>query len=100
MFLNVNFRRFLFGKTPPKSEKNLQNCTDYFQRDRLIKYADKSLNSRWTCTAQFDLFFPEPKDAPHIVFNTIDTKEKNLFDVPLEYIPSQEMRREAWSKIL
>jgi len=85
--------RFLFGKIPPKSE---QNCsTDY---DQVIKYDDKSFKSRWYCTAQFDLFFPEPAEAPHF-FGQSDYKN-NLFDMSLEYFTTLNEQREDWSKML
>jgi len=51
------------------------------------------MKARWYCAAQFDLFFPEPMDAPHIVYHSQEELEKNLFDIiPQEYLP------EAWSK--
>jgi len=96
-------RRFFFGRFPPKSERNC--ATDYSQA---INYTDKSTNSRWYCRAQFDLLFPEPKDAPHIVHhsqisginNLYNPVDRNLFDVSLEYITSTSDVREEWSKIL
>jgi len=88
--------RFFFGKIPPKSE---QNCT--IEYDEILKYSDKSFTSRWYCTAHFDLFFPEPVDAPHIVYH-YDVKGfelRSLFDVSYEYtrIPPP---MDSWSKIL
>jgi len=91
-------RRFFYGKTPPKSK---QNCSlDY---DQFIKYTDKSINARWTCSAQFDLFFPEHVDAPQIVSHSqhlfeyfYSSQEKSLFYAA----PSDEYLREAWSKLL
>jgi len=90
----IKSRRFLFGKIPPKSEQTFNTYYDMFDQDG--KYTDKSVNARWTCTAQFDLFFPEPEDAPHIIFHSqsIFWKEKNLFDTITEGILGT-----AWSKI-
>jgi len=96
--------RFFFGKIPPKSE---QNCsTDYSQA---VKYAEKSMKARWYCTAQFDLFFPEDMDAPHIVYHSQRFKEKNghssqpsehnlLFDIAPEHITFHRKKRNGWSK--
>jgi len=68
--------RFLFGKIPPKST---QNCSiDYSQ---FVHISDKPLATRWYCTAQLDLFFPEPKDAPHIVKHSQRSQEEYLFDI-------------------
>jgi len=88
--------RFLFGKIPPKAE---QNCrTDYSQ---FIKYTDKSVKSRWYCMAQFDLFFPEPEDAPHIVEYSQYLRGRNLlFDTAAADIRSYGMPKEGPSKIL
>jgi len=99
--------RFFFGKIPSQSERNCK--TNYTQA---IKYTDKSFNARWTCTAQFDLFFPEPLEAPHIILQsqrsgihfsptrgTRTPENKNLFDINLEYISALEEYREDWSKI-
>jgi len=100
--------RFFFGKIPLQSNSK-QNCTiDY---SKVIEYTDKSFNARWYCTAQFDLFFPEPEDAPHIVYHSqmttfsyygIDPEATNLFDIDLEHIGALTLRyyREDWSKIL
>jgi len=95
-------RRFFYGKFPPKSQK----CSlDYEQLNILynIKYTDKSTNARWTCSAQFDLFFPEHVDAPQIVSHSqhpfqmlYSSQEKSLFYAP----PSDEYLREAWGKLL
>jgi len=94
-FLIVNFRRYVFGKIPRKSEYDC--ATD----DLLsVNYTDKSVNARWYCTAQIDLFFPEHTKAPHIVYNTQRLKERNMFDISLKDISSQKRAREAWSKIL
>jgi len=52
---------------------------------------------------QFDLYFPEPKDGPHIVLYSQGTKRywRNLFfDVAQKYIDSQQYLRGGWSKIL
>jgi len=89
----IKSRRFLFGKIPPKSEQTFTTYYDMFDQDG--QYTDKSMNARWTCTAQFDLFFPEPEDAPHIVFHSqsILWKEKSLFDTISEGILGT-----AWSK--
>jgi len=83
--------RFFFGKIPSKSERN---CSiDYSQA---IKYTNKSINARWTCSAQFDLFFPEPEDAPLFVDYYSNRFEKqNLFDTT-----PQEYSGQAWSKII
>jgi len=92
--------RFFFGKIPKKSG---QKCTtDY---DRVLKYSDKSFTSRWYCRAEFDLFFPEPMDAPHIVYHSqihnFDFK-RDLFDVSLKYtyVDIRVPYRDNWSKIL
>jgi len=96
--------RFFFGKIPPKTE---QNCTtDY---EQILKYSDKSVTSRWYCKAEFDLFFPEPTDAPHIVYysqirlSLLSVRafefKRNLFDIPSEYT-EVDVYRENWSKIL
>jgi len=75
-------RRFLFCKIPPKSEQN-----DY---DQAIKYSAKSIHARWTCSTQFDLFFPEPAEAPHIVDYSQRNKEETLFDGTIEdYSPGE-----------
>jgi len=89
--------RFLFGKIPTKSE---QNCETKY--DEILKYPDKLFYSRWYCTAHFDLFFPEPADAPHIVFHfqlPAFTLKRNLFDVSTKYTVVVESR-DNWSKIL
>jgi len=85
--------RFLFGKIPPKSE---QNCsTDY---SNLLTFTDKSFTSRWYCRAQIDVFFPEPQDAPHIVYRSQSPiKEMNSFDINDTYFKSFHHVREAWS---
>jgi len=98
-FGNVQTRAFLFGKIPPKSE---QNCFNYYDE---IEYTDKSIKSRWHCRAQFDLFFPEPADAPQIVkYSQQDGIQGyigyNLFGASHEYISYRKDRREALSKIL
>jgi len=99
-------RKFFFGRIPPNTERNC--TTDYFQA---IKYTDKSMNARWYCRAQFDLFFPEPQEAPHIVHHyqisrgyKSETREfrymeSNLFDVALEYINCMSDVREGLSKL-
>jgi len=97
LFSFYETRRFFFGKIPPKSQ---QNCSlDY---DQAIKYTDKSMNARWTCSAQFDLFFPEHVDAPQIVKHSqhhfhlfTSSQEGNLFDVS----PYYDYLREDWSKL-
>jgi len=96
-YLFVDFRRFFFGKIPPGSE---QNCTINY--DEFIKYTDKSFTSRWYCSAQFDLFFPEPVDAPYIVYHSQlkKRKEMNLFDISHEYLNSREDGTEFWGKLL
>jgi len=89
--------RFLFGKIPPKSA---QNCSTRY--DKYLQYPDKSISSRWYCKAEFDLFFPEPVDAPHIAyFSQLAASEfkKDLFDVSPEYTQVDDYR-ENWSKIL
>jgi len=89
--------RFFFGKIP--------KCdTDH---DQILKssYSDKSFTSRWYCKAEFDLFFPEPTEAPHIVrhsqMHNFDFK-RDLYDVSLKYldIDKQVYFRDNWSKIL
>jgi len=82
------------GKLLTKSELN---CTILYHKD--IKYSDKSTKSRWHCRAQFDLFFPEPGDAPHIVKHSLTTGVEDLFG------PSRDFNgaidgREALSKII
>jgi len=86
---------FLYGKIPPKSE---QNCSYHY--NEVIKHSDKSTKSRWHCRAQFDLFFPEPVDAPHIVHHSQTRENTNLFDTSRELIDSNTNEKEAWSKIL
>jgi len=94
-FSDIDTHVFLYGKIPLKLGKN---CTNFY--DEFIKYSDKSTKSRWNCRAQFDLFFPEPLDAPHIVTHSQKNGRKNLFDVSIEYTTSLMDGREAWSKIL
>jgi len=96
LYIIVNFRQFFFGKIPPKSERN---CKSNHSESSVIKYTDKSTKSRWYCSAQFDLFFPEPKDAPHIVLHSQDPIERSLFDISHEYTKSNKEQREYWSKI-
>jgi len=79
--------RFFFGKIPPPSD--YQHSTDY---EKFIKTTDKTFSARWYCRAQFDLFFPEPLDAPHVVYHSQNYKEKSLFDI----IPKKHLR-ESWS---
>jgi len=78
-------RRFFFGRISPRPKRN---CSINYEQS--IKYADKSIKARWYCAAQFDLFFPEPKDAPHIVHHSQGSEVPNpdepyqpwnLFDV-------------------
>jgi len=57
--------RFFSGKIPPKSE---QNCS--IKYNQAIKYTDKSIHARWTCYAQFNLFFPEYDDAQQIAYHS------------------------------
>jgi len=95
-------RRFFFGKIPPKSE---QNCSiDY---DQAIKYDDKSSKSRWYCTAQIYLFCPEPRDAPHMLYQ-VDIRsfdedriphEKKLFDINLDFFETFKCMKNVWGKI-
>jgi len=104
-------RKFLFGRIPPKSKRNC--TTHYFGAE---EPTDKSRNARWICRAQFDLFFPEPKEAPHIVLHSqnsgiknlyittsyltsITSMDMNLFDVPPEFITHMGYGREGFSKI-
>jgi len=92
--------RFFFGRIPPKSERNCS--TDH---SHAIKHTDKSFTARWHCTAQFDIFFPEPGEAPHIFYlsqkpQSHQDVERNLFDIALEYIVFRNEHREGWSKIL
>jgi len=92
-------RRYFFGRIPPRSTRN---CTiNYYQA---VKYSDKSFKARWYCTAQFDLFFPEPTEAPHIVHHSQNSRstfrDRNLFDISLEYFTTLEVQREGWSKTL
>jgi len=88
--------RFFFDKIPSKSE---QNCTtDY---DNILKYSDKSLSLRWYCTAEFDIFFPEPADAPHIVYHSQlhdFTGRRYLSDISSEYTQASDYR-DNWSKL-
>jgi len=92
-------RRFFFGRIPPKSKRNC--TTNYYQA---IKNTDKSFKARWYCTAQFDLFFPEPTEAPHIVHHSqnshLNSEDRSLFDISLEYSTTLEKQREGWSKTL
>jgi len=76
----IKSRRFFFGKIPPKSEQNYSMYDGI--DDNVIQYTDKSMKTRWYCSAQFDLFHPEPEDAPHIVFHAYRYLEKNLL-IPL-----------------
>jgi len=73
-FLNIDFRRYFYVKIPPKSGNNCKS--DDLPYDPFLKYADKSLNARWYCSAQFDLYFPEHTDDPHIVYNSQRTSLK------------------------
>jgi len=96
-FLKKRLHLFLFGKIPPKSERNC--TTDY---DKILKYSDKSFSSRWYCKAEFDLFFPEPEEAPHIVYHSEQRShilKRNLFDVSYEYTAITAYK-DNWSKIL
>jgi len=96
-FADKDIHLFLYGKIPPKSE---QNCTLLY--NDFIKYSDKSTKSRWHCRAQFDLFFPEPVDAPHIVKYSQNELmgQQEFFDTSYDYITSLENRNEAKSKML
>jgi len=94
--------RFFFGRIPQKSARD--GTTNYY---RAIKYTDKSFNARWYCTAQFDLFFPEPTEAPHIVFQSQRSgvsypyrlsDDRSIFDIASEYITTLKDHREDWSK--
>jgi len=85
-------RRFLFGKIPSKSERN--SSSDY---DHIIKYIDKSINARWTCT-QYSLIYSSLNlwmlPILFITPNSNKRRAKSLFDIiPQKYLP------EAWSKI-
>jgi len=88
-----NFRQFYFGKIPPKDQRNCS--TDY---DQFVKYHEKSMKSRWYCTAQFYLFFPEPSDAPHIVKHSQSLG--NLIYLVFQGSASEEKLREGFSKEL
>jgi len=88
-------QKFFFGRIPPKFERNC--TTDYIEA---VKYADKSMNARWYCRAQFDLFFPEPKEAPHIVHHSQTSITGNLIDVAFKYTPYLSAVREGRGKIL
>jgi len=89
--------RFLFGKIPPQSELN---CT--IENEKFVKYTDKSMTARWYCTAQFDLFFPEPSDAPHIVKQSQSERTKantiSYIKPDYKFKPSNYLRE--WSKTL
>jgi len=92
-----DIHRFMFGKNPPKST---QNCSTSSHEDETlkIKYKDASFTRSWTCTAQFDLFFPELVDAPHIVYHAMLKKERNLLDISPEDTKADPLHREGWSK--
>jgi len=84
-----SFYRFLFGKLPENPENNCTVATV-----PVIKTSDKSSTSRWYCTAQFDLFFPEPKEAPHFFHHIRDKagEWRGLFDISINYIRWFERR--------
>jgi len=89
--------RFLFGSILLKPK---QNCsTTMYEEEALIKYRDASFTRGWTCTAQFDLFFPEPEDAPHIVYHATLKKERNLLDISPKHTKADPNHREGWSKL-
>jgi len=102
--LSSSFRvmyRFFYGKIPPKSE---QNCISKYEEYLKDSYSDKSVTLRWYCTAHFDLFFPEPADAPHIVYYSQEPTfafKRNFFDVSLGFLDlaAQIQYRDKWSKI-
>jgi len=91
----VNFRRFFYRKIPLKFT---QSCT--IEYNTIITRTDKSFTSRWYCTAQLDLFFPEPEDAPQIVKHSQDlrllSREWNLFEISLKHIKSTKYWKENW----
>jgi len=108
--------RFIFGATLPKTKQNCSTpeyqqirrdkaADDLFQYlgvyvDNLVKYTDASFTRGWTCTAQFDLFFPEPEDAPHIVINALESNERNLLDISPQHTITNVRHREAFGKLL
>jgi len=94
-------RRFFFGRIPPKSNRSCSQA---------IKYTDKSLHARWYCTAQFDLFYPEPFEAPHIAHHSRESgfssvlkrsvpEDRSVFDIASEYVTTSKDHREDWSKM-
>jgi len=85
---------FFFGKIPPKSERNCS--ADYSEA---VKYSDKSINARWVCSAQFDLFFPEPNEAQLITEYQLEEGSNLLFDIDPEYISFPIEPRDGWSKM-
>jgi len=94
--------RFFFGKIPQKSK---QNCAAEYDENLKNNYSDKSFTSRWYCTAHFDLFFPEPVEAPHIVYHSQQHNfyfKRDLFDVAVKYtdVEARVHYRDNWSKIL
>jgi len=96
--------RFFFGRIPQMSKRNRTKIYYY----EAIKYTDKSFKARWYCTAQFDLFYPEPLEAPHIVYQSQlsgiaysnrPPVDRNIFDIAPEYIVNLKAHREDWSKL-
>jgi len=90
----IRMDRVFFGKSK-------QNCFNY-TKSLASNYSDQSFNLRWYCTAHFDLFFPEPVDAPHIVYQSQEFDpyyKRDLFDVSPDYFDVDSFR-DNWSKIL
>jgi len=99
-YRSKNLHRFYFGQIPPKSE---QHCLINYEL--FIQYKDISMKSRFYCRAYFDLFFPEPADAPHIVEYSWNKMRWWNFDI----LTSSHLfntgglhkkLREGWSKLL
>jgi len=92
--------RFLFGKFPPKFELN---CTTPEIYNTFLNSDGASItpqNKGGYCRAQFDLFYPEPVDAPHIVYHSQIQIERSFSDIPFDYIVYRNTMKDAWSKIL
>jgi len=90
----TNFRRFFFGKISPKSKRH---CKWGYSKSK--EGSEKSMHARWYCSAHFDLFFPEPANAPHIVSGAYQTGKNFLFDISRKYINVAGELRDSWSKI-
>jgi len=91
-----------------KFPRNHNEIAQQISNEFFLKNADKSVKARWYCAAQFDLFFPEPQAAPHIVYHSqisgmrfsFAIPENRIFDIDRKYIIPLKEQRDVFSKLI